>query len=110
MGQVKKHSRGNERRFAERLLRAAFRWAAQACLGVGLAMLVWGCQSEEQVLAYHDSPSGERLYRARCASCHMLIEPARHSDPEWVVHVEEYGRNMSVAEKQLVVAYLQQVN
>ena len=110
MNQIGGYSRKNGRHFSERLWKVAPLCVATACVSIGVAMLVWGCQSEQQFSAYHNMPSGERLYRARCASCHMLVAPESHSDPEWAFYVEKYGRNMSPTEKQLVIAYLRQAN
>ena len=49
---------------------------------------------------------GEKLYRAKCSSCHNIIEPGRHNNETWQKYVDEYGRKMTIEEKQLVLQYL----
>ena len=86
-----------------------------------LALLIWpvlvvlllagglGCESGGQLHSNRMSP-GEKLYRARCASCHRLIGPKSHTNDEWVGYVEQYGKKLSVEEKALMLAYLQATN
>ena len=60
-----------------------------------------GCQS----MAIQMS-SGEKLYRAKCSSCHNIIGPDRHDEETWRKYVNDYGEKMTIEEKQLVLRYL----
>jgi len=68
---------------------------------VGLLTLIYGCQS--MVFQMSD---GERLYRAKCSSCHNIIEPSRHDRQTWQEYVDEYGRKITIEDKQLILQYL----
>lgn len=52
---------------------------------------------------------GERLYRAHCASCHRLRDPAEQTRERWVWAVGHYGprAHLDAAEQARVVAWLQ---
>jgi len=68
---------------------------------IGLFMSIHGCQSMAVQMS-----DGERLYRAKCSSCHNIIEPSRHDRQTWQKYVDEYGRKMTIEEKRLVLQYL----
>lgn len=53
--------------------------------------------------------SGERLYRAHCAACHRLRDPAKRTRQAWAEAVERYGprAHLSPEERRLVLGYLQ---
>ena len=68
---------------------------------IGLFILIHGCR----IMAVQMS-DGEKLYRAKCSSCHNIIEPDRHDRQTWDKYVDEYGRKMTIEEKQLVLDYL----
>ena len=53
---------------------------------------------------------GEKLYRAKCASCHRLRNPKTETDEDWAYYVEEYGEKVSEADKALILGYLQANN
>ena len=55
---------------------------------------------------------GERLYRAKCRSCHVLPDPQKYSDDKWVEIVEHYGQRarLSADQKKLILRYLQSNN
>jgi hypothetical protein len=67
----------------------------------GLFVLIHGCQS--MAISMSD---GEKLYQAKCSSCHNVIEPRQHDEETWRRYVEEYGKKMKTEEKQLVLRYL----
>lgn len=88
---------------------------------IGLALFVWalfiipllllsgsGCDSG-QLHSTNMSPA-EKLYRARCASCHRLRKPESQTDDEWVVYVDKYGKKLNENEKNLILQYLQANN
>lgn len=51
---------------------------------------------------------GERVYRARCTSCHAEIDRAEHSAGEWERLVSRYGRvaNLGDHDRRVILAYL----
>lgn len=55
---------------------------------------------------------GERLYRARCRSCHSLIDPKKHSDSQWQVLLGKYGENSNLTENESkrILEYLTENN
>ncbi len=68
---------------------------------VGLFALVYGCQN---MLA--EMSEGQALYRAKCSSCHNIIEPSRHDKETWDIYVSKYGQKMTREEKRAVLQYL----
>jgi len=68
-----------------------------------------GCESGGQLKSSKMSP-GEKLYRARCASCHRLIDPKSQTDDEWPEYVEQYGKKLNTADQALILSYLQATN
>ena len=51
---------------------------------------------------------GERMYRARCAVCHQLRDPASRTAKGWVWAVAEYGPDAKLTpeESQQILVYL----
>ena len=49
---------------------------------------------------------GQKLYRAKCSSCHNLIEPDSHDIQTWRLYVDKYGKKMTEQEKRSVLDYL----
>jgi len=82
-----------------------YRRKLMACLGGVLVIpaLIHGCVS---VVA--EMSSGERLYRANCASCHRLIGPEEYDVATWSHYVDEYGTGLDDAEKSEVMVFLTQ--
>jgi hypothetical protein len=68
-----------------------------------VAVFAWlgGCAG----MAVRMSPA-ERLYRAKCSSCHNVIMPGAHSEQLWRAHIEEYGRHLTDDEKQTILQYV----
>ena len=66
-----------------------------------LIMLVYGCQNMAVQMS-----NGEKLYRAKCSSCHRVIEPVEHGEEEWRQYVDKYGKKMTDEEKRIVLGYL----
>ncbi|UCG57177.1 MAG: hypothetical protein JSU70_20210 [Phycisphaerales bacterium] len=53
-----------------------------------------------------DMTDAERLYRAKCSSCHAIIEPNRHDEETWRLYVDRYGKKMTDEQKQTVLQHL----
>ena len=70
---------------------------------VGLLALIYGCRSTSREM----SPS-EMLYRAKCSSCHNVIEANRYEKEEWRIYIDEYGEKMTDEEKRIVLSFLAQ--
>jgi hypothetical protein len=68
---------------------------------IGLLALIYGCQNMAKEMSY-----GEILYRAKCSSCHNVIEPSRHDKEAWDIYINKYGQKMTAEEKQVVLQYL----
>jgi cytochrome c5 len=66
-----------------------------------LFVLVYGCQNMAVQMS-----DGEKLYRAKCSSCHRVIAPGDHEEEEWRLYVEKYGKKMTDEEKRIVLGYL----
>ncbi|UCD48574.1 MAG: cytochrome c [Phycisphaerales bacterium] len=75
------------------------------CLGVAVLItaMIHGCVSVTAQMS-----SGERLYRANCASCHRLIGPEEHDAAMWSHYVDEYGTGLDEVQKREVLVYLTQ--
>jgi hypothetical protein len=67
----------------------------------GLIILVYGCQNMAVQMS-----GGEKLYRAKCSSCHRVIAPGDHDEEEWRLYVDKYGKKMTDEEKKVVLEYL----
>jgi hypothetical protein len=48
----------------------------------------------------------ERLYRAKCSSCHNIIARGSHSEPSWRAYIDKYGRAMTENEKRTILQYV----
>lgn len=72
-------------------------------LPVLTAAFAIGCAS-----AVKDLDPGDRLYRAKCGSCHRLIEAHEHDTETWRFYVDKYGKKMSPDEKETVLGFLSQ--
>jgi hypothetical protein len=49
---------------------------------------------------------GQRLYHAKCSSCHNLVEPERFDYQQWRSYVDKYGDELSAEQKQVMLDYL----
>lgn len=76
------------------------------------ALLLAGCAEGAGARGAGGEGTGraERLYRAHCASCHRLRDPAEHSADEWARLVPRYGprAHLAPAEEQEVLRYLEE--
>ncbi len=61
---------------------------AVAAVFVGL---FYGCHQ----IAVTDMEEGERLYRAKCASCHRLIDPGTRTPDEWHALLDHHGPRLT---------------
>jgi hypothetical protein len=69
---------------------------------VFISTFIYGCHSLTVKLN-----EGERLYKAKCSSCHNIIAPSRHNMQSWRFYVDKYGKNMTDIEKMIVLKYLE---
>ncbi|HDP98187.1 MAG TPA: cytochrome c [bacterium] len=78
-------------------------------VGCWILFICIGCAGS---LSQKTMTEGERLYRARCRSCHSLINPNKYSDSSWELFVEKYGQNINLTEKEsrLILEYLTENN
>ncbi|MFQ6034507.1 MAG: c-type cytochrome [Sedimentisphaerales bacterium] len=70
-------------------------------VAVGLFMLVYGCHNMAKEMS-----DGQKLYRAKCSSCHNIIAPECYDREKWHLYVDKYGQKMTTEEKQVVLQYL----
>jgi hypothetical protein len=49
---------------------------------------------------------GQRLYQAKCSSCHNLVEPERFDYLQWRSYIDKYGSKLSAEQKQFMLDYL----
>lgn len=63
--------------------------------------LFYGCVSVTR-----DISDGERLYRAKCSSCHRLIGPEEHEASAWPHYVNDHGPGLTGAEKRRILDFL----
>ena len=64
------------------------------------------CSSNGRIAISGKMTHGEKLYRAKCANCHLLRNPHDNTPEEWAVNVEKYGKKMTAEQRQLVLEYL----
>lgn len=78
---------------------------------VVVAFVAFGCTSKN-LQPVSEMTEGERLYRANCAACHALRNPANYTDDEWTGYVAKYGEklNLSAQEQEKILAHLQSAN
>ncbi len=74
------------------------RWLFAA---VGLCTLVYGCHNMAAKMTY-----GERLYRAKCSSCHNIIAPSQFDQVTWQLYIDKYGEKLTNQEKETLLQYL----
>ncbi len=55
---------------------------------------------------------GEQLFRAKCRSCHILPDPKKYDDHEWVKIMDKYGELARLKENQelSILLFLQRSN
>ncbi len=68
-----------------------------------------GCETVGLV-DYANMTPEEKLYRAKCGSCHKLRDPKSETDEDWVTYVHEYGEKCTEQQKAIIIAYLQANN
>ena len=70
--------------------------------------LLIGCASSKNLLKNSETQEGERLYKIKCASCHRLFPPAKHTKEQWKEYVEKYGSKIHLTqdEKNKILEYL----
>ncbi len=70
-------------------------------VATGLFALIHGCHNMAVEMS-----DGEKMYRAKCSSCHNIIAPSFHDKEKWHRYIDKYGQKMTVAEKRAVLQYL----
>ena len=63
--------------------------------------LFYSCQNSTKNLS-----KNEILYRAKCSSCHNLIEPDHFDEKVWSLYIDKYGQEMTDEEKKLLLEHL----
>jgi hypothetical protein len=78
-------------------------------IALWLLFIIIGCAAS---VSNKPMTEGERLYRARCRSCHNLIDPKKYSDGQWEIFVKKYGEisNLTENESKLILEYLTENN
>lgn len=71
-------------------------------LVMGLAALPWGCHPATNA----PMSDGERLYRAKCASCHRLMDPEARCPEQWQALLVHHGPAMTEAERSAILTHL----
>ena len=65
-----------------------------------VVVLCYGCTQ----MAVRMTPA-EVTYRAKCSSCHRILEPKEYGELQWSQYVEKYGQEMTPQEKEMVLQY-----
>ncbi len=74
------------------------------CFGTALVgSIVWtcGCQTMGAPMG-----EGERLYRAKCSSCHQPVDPKTRTADQWRARLAHHGPKLTEAERTAMLAYL----
>ena len=66
-----------------------------------LFTLIYGCHNMAKEMS-----DGEILYRAKCSSCHNIIEPGHCDKEKWLRYIDKYGQQLTTEERQMVLQYL----
>jgi hypothetical protein len=69
---------------------------------LGVSILVYGCHD-----VMVEMSDGEKLYRAKCSSCHKIIAPSRFNRDIWLRYIEKFGGKMTDEERLVVLQYLE---
>jgi cytochrome c5 len=67
----------------------------------GLILCACGCQTTGAPMG-----EGERLYRAKCSSCHQPVDPGAHSADRWRARLQRHGPKLTDAERAALLMYL----
>jgi hypothetical protein len=51
---------------------------------------------------------GERLYRAKCTSCHQPVDPGTRTADQWRMRLDNHGPKLMDAERATMLRYLAQ--
>lgn len=73
-------------------------------VGAGLVALIgaaYGCRTTAAFMG-----EGERLYRAKCSSCHRPVDPNTRSADEWRALLEHHGPTLTDTERATLLAHL----
>lgn len=68
---------------------------------VGLIFLVHGCQTMATSMS-----RDERLYRAKCSSCHQPVAPETRTPDRWHELLQHHGPKLTEAERAAILRYL----
>jgi len=73
---------------------------------------LFGCAANNGHRKSENMTESERLYRANCASCHALRNPADYTDDQWVAYVAKYGEKLKLSpdKQEKILIYLQSSN
>jgi len=68
---------------------------------VGLIVWTSGCQMTGTPMG-----EGERLYRAKCSSCHQPVDPETRTANQWRARLGHHGPKLTDAERATMLTYL----
>jgi cytochrome c5 len=72
-------------------------------MAVGLLVLAYGCQTMARPMG-----EGERLYRAKCSSCHQPVDPRTRTADQWRALLEHHGPKLTETERAAILDHLAQ--
>jgi len=90
-------------RFSEIKARAGKVVLRPGVIVIGCAVLVFGCQT----MVTHMSEE-QRLYRAKCSSCHQPVDPGTRTPDQWHARLAHHGPKLTDAERAAILRYLTQ--
>ena len=71
-------------------------------IGTALVLLLIGCHQGGRT----QMSEGDRLYRAKCASCHRLVDPDEYENEQWHAFLADHGPRMTQAERTAIADHL----
>ena len=76
-----------------------------AIVAIAIAAAMAGCAGMAMQMSEE-----QKLYLSKCASCHQPIAAGRYDDRQWEQSVARYGQDLTPAQKQQILNYLQNAN
>jgi len=71
-------------------------------IGAALVFLLIGCHQGGRT----QTSEGDRLYRAKCASCHRLVAPDKYESEQWHAFLANHGPRMTETERTAIADHL----
>ena len=63
-----------------------------------LVLLLWGCNTK----SFHPMNVNEKLFRAKCSSCHSLPNLDKYTNEQWKMILQEHLQRTKLNEKQMI--------